>query len=112
MIAINTMMGAIGAAGNGLRHWGEVTTNPGASDPPPSDLSGLNYFVIPPSPVAYRYFQDGSINTVYLQPDLITLSSGTSHTLPILNMDMQSTYAFEVTSSVADTTHMKKIIPN
>jgi len=112
MIAINTMMGAIGAAGNGLHHWGEVTTNPGASGPPPSDLSGLNYFVIPPSPVAYRYFQDGSINTIYLQPDLMTLSSGTPHTLPILNMDMQSTYAFEVTSSVADTTQMKKIIPN
>jgi hypothetical protein len=75
---------------------------------PFTTISGLNYLSLCASGQTW--------NVNYPTPKTYTLSSALSsnayYPLPIMNLNQQCTFALEVVTSQADTTQLKKIIPN
>ena len=67
-----------------------------------SNVSGDRALVLPSS----IYFSSNSIS------ETIPGTFAGNYVLPIMNLNMQATYAFEVTTLEADTTKLQKIIPN
>jgi hypothetical protein len=73
---------------------------------PFSLVDGLNYLSLCASG---QYWTADSITFYTLSS---ALSSNAYYPLPIMNMNQQCTFALEVVTSQADTTQLKKIIPN